>query len=165
MKVDVDVVILMGVSGCGKTTVGRGWRGVGGRHFLMRTIFHPRAKRGEDGAWRAAGRCRPVAVAGAAAGGGVGPGGRADGISVFGTEGGAPCPADGRGGCRAGVVGLFEGGSETIRKRMDARDGHYMKSGLLESQFEALEEPEGVMVCGHRAARWSPLVDAVVAVL
>ena len=36
----------------------------------------------------------------------------------------------------------LKGGFELIRKRLEARKGHYMKAGLLESQFAALEEPE-----------------------
>jgi gluconokinase len=35
----------------------------------------------------------------------------------------------------------LKGGFELIRKRLEARKGHYMKAGLLESQFAALEEP------------------------
>lgn len=36
----------------------------------------------------------------------------------------------------------LKGGFELIRKRLEARKGHYMKAGLLESQFAALEEPQ-----------------------
>lgn len=36
----------------------------------------------------------------------------------------------------------LKGGFELIRQRLEARKGHYMKTGLLESQFAALEEPE-----------------------
>jgi gluconokinase len=36
----------------------------------------------------------------------------------------------------------LKGEFELIRERLDARKGHYMKAGLLESQFAALEEPE-----------------------
>ncbi len=35
----------------------------------------------------------------------------------------------------------LKGGFELIRQRLEARKGHYMKAGLLESQFAALEEP------------------------
>ena len=42
----------------------------------------------------------------------------------------------------AGVRWIYlKGGFELIRKRLEARKGHYMKAGLLESQFAALEEP------------------------
>jgi gluconokinase len=39
----------------------------------------------------------------------------------------------------------LRGDYDLILKRMTARTGHYMKAGLLKSQFEALEEPEGAM--------------------
>lgn len=39
----------------------------------------------------------------------------------------------------------LKGGFELIRKRLEARKGHYMKAGLLESQFAALEEPEDAL--------------------
>lgn len=43
---------------------------------------------------------------------------------------------------RADVRWIYlKGGFELIRKRLEARKGHYMKAGLLESQFAALEEP------------------------
>ncbi|HKB82054.1 MAG TPA: gluconokinase [Burkholderiales bacterium] len=35
----------------------------------------------------------------------------------------------------------LKGKFELIRERLEARKGHYMKAGLLESQFAALEEP------------------------
>ena len=35
----------------------------------------------------------------------------------------------------------LKGSFELIRQRLEARKGHYMKAGLLESQFAALEEP------------------------
>ncbi|MGE5464707.1 MAG: gluconokinase [Syntrophothermus sp.] len=41
-----------------------------------------------------------------------------------------------------GMTVLFLKGSyEEIRSRLLAREGHYMKENLLQSQFEALEEP------------------------
>ena len=39
----------------------------------------------------------------------------------------------------------LKGGFELIRQRLEARKGHYMKTGLLESQFAALEEPEDAL--------------------
>jgi gluconokinase len=39
----------------------------------------------------------------------------------------------------------LKGGFELIRERLEARKGHYMKAGLLESQFAALEEPEDAL--------------------
>ena len=40
----------------------------------------------------------------------------------------------------------LKGDYETIRARLLARKGHYMKADLLQSQFEALEEPENAIV-------------------
>lgn len=39
----------------------------------------------------------------------------------------------------------LKGGFELIRKRLEVRKGHYMKAGLLESQFATLEEPEDAL--------------------
>jgi gluconokinase len=46
---------------------------------------------------------------------------------------------------RAGVQGFrlfhLEGDYDLIRSRMEARPGHYMRPGLLQSQFDTLEAP------------------------
>jgi carbohydrate kinase (thermoresistant glucokinase family) len=40
------------------------------------------------------------------------------------------------------VVFLFlDGSADTIRERMQARVGHYMQAGLLDSQLQTLEKP------------------------
>jgi gluconokinase len=39
----------------------------------------------------------------------------------------------------------LKGGYEVILSRMQGRDEHYMKPGMLQSQFAALEEPDGVI--------------------
>jgi gluconokinase len=41
----------------------------------------------------------------------------------------------------------LKGSRELIRRRMEERSAHYMKPGMLDSQFEALEEPENALVC------------------
>ena len=41
---------------------------------------------------------------------------------------------------------LIIGSYETIRTRLAARAGHFMKETLLQSQFEALEEPPDALV-------------------
>ncbi len=33
-----------------------------------------------------------------------------------------------------------------IRERLNSRDRHYMKAGMLDSQFASLEEPEDAIV-------------------
>jgi gluconokinase len=42
----------------------------------------------------------------------------------------------------------LKGGFELIRQRLEARKGHYMKAGLLESQFATLEEPRDALSFG-----------------
>ena len=44
-------------------------------------------------------------------------------------------------------IGLvfLHGDFELIRARMEARQGHYMAAGMLESQFELIEWPEGAL--------------------
>ncbi|KAI1795597.1 carbohydrate kinase [Ganoderma leucocontextum] len=37
----------------------------------------------------------------------------------------------------------IKGGRDVIWERISAREGHYMKPGMLDSQFAALESPEG----------------------
>lgn len=37
----------------------------------------------------------------------------------------------------------IKGSEDEIRKRMEARQGHFMKIGMLESQLKTLESPEG----------------------
>ena len=50
----------------------------------------------------------------------------------------------------AGVEGMavihLKGSYEEVRSRLMAREGHYMKEQLLQSQFDALEEPESAIV-------------------
>ena len=41
---------------------------------------------------------------------------------------------------------FLKGGYDLIRERMEKREKHYMKSGMLASQFEALEEPESALI-------------------
>ena len=40
----------------------------------------------------------------------------------------------------------LKGSYELILKRLQARRGHYMKPGLLKSQFETMEEPQQTLV-------------------
>lgn len=40
----------------------------------------------------------------------------------------------------------LKGSYERIWSRLSERDGHYMKAGMLQSQFEALEEPHNALV-------------------
>lgn len=47
-------------------------------------------------------------------------------------------------------VVYLKGDFATIQKRMSYRQGHFMKAAMLESQFAALEEPEGALVVDIR---------------
>ncbi|HEX7812872.1 MAG TPA: gluconokinase [Burkholderiales bacterium] len=158
------IVILMGVSGSGKTTVGRHLAERLHRQLLDADDFHPSANiekmsRGiplEDGdRWPWLDRLNEMVTA-----------------------------ADSRGedvllACSAlkaryrdrlvrdcGNVRwvYLKGDFDLIESRLMARKGHYMKAGLLKSQFAALEEPQGALVVDigdepqHIAAR---LIEAL----
>jgi gluconokinase len=51
-------------------------------------------------------------------------------------------------GCKNVRWVYLKGDFDLIESRLKARKGHYMKAGLLKSQFAALEEPEGALVMG-----------------
>jgi gluconokinase len=40
----------------------------------------------------------------------------------------------------------LRGSRDLLRRRLEERSGHYMKPGMLDSQFQALEEPEEALV-------------------
>lgn len=41
---------------------------------------------------------------------------------------------------------FLRGGYDLIKKRMEKREDHYMKAGMLDSQFKALEEPGNALL-------------------
>ena len=43
---------------------------------------------------------------------------------------------------------FLKGDYDLIKDRMDKREAHYMKSGMLTSQFKTLEEPENTVTIG-----------------
>lgn len=140
-----QVVILMGVSGSGKTTIGQllakelHWR------FYDGDDFHPQANvakmsRGipltdEDRAsWLAALE------------------GVIQGLLREGASAVVTCSAlkqiyrDRLVQNRNDVVLVYlKGGYDIARQRLLSRKGHFMKADLLTSQFDTLEEPEGVL--------------------
>ena len=135
------IVVLMGVSGSGKTTVGRALAAALGSAFIEGDAFHPAAnvekmRRGEPlgdaDRWpwlkalaaelaRHAGHGEGAVLACSAL--------RRSYREVL----AAPCP-----GLR--FVHL-DGDKALIERRLRARTGHYMPAGLLASQYAVLEPP------------------------
>lgn len=59
------------------------------------------------------------------------------------------------------VVFIYlRGDYEIIRQRLIGRPGHFMKPDLLDSQFEALEEPEAAM-CIDVSASLHEIVESI----
>lgn len=140
------VVVMMGVSGCGKTTVGVRLAALLGAEFAEGDAYHPAANvekmragiplddddrrpwlltlRRKIGAWLDEGR---------------------DGVLA--------CSAleeayrDVLSGGRDGVHFVYlRGDEELIRARLALRRGHYMPASLLTSQIRTLEEPKDAIV-------------------
>lgn len=139
------IVIIMGVSGSGKTTIGGLLADRIGCGFSDADDFHPtanvekmragipltdkdrwpwlKALRHAIEDWEAAGESRVIACSALKAA-------YRDQLS----------PDD-------DVVFVFlKGGAETIAARLKGRKGHYMNPNLLTSQFAALEEPDDAIV-------------------
>lgn len=138
-------IIVMGVSGCGKTTIGEalaaqlGWRFYDGDHY------HP-----------------PANIAKMASGIPLNDADRAGWLDAL-----AAILREGLAKGESGVMACsalkekyrrvlrvdaervkfvyLKGSYELILERMQSRDAHYMKPEMLRSQFEALEEPQGVL--------------------
>ena len=136
------VIVLMGVSGCGKTSVGRALSAKTGWPFYDGDDFHP-----------------PENVAKMASGVPLNDDDRAPWLARLhdliaeqlaqGQSAILACSAlkrKYREQLKAGNQGAFfvhlKGDFELIRARMTARQAHYMKASMLQSQFDALEEPD-----------------------
>ena len=141
----IDLVLVMGVSGCGKSTVGEALAERLGGRFLEGDDFHPPANKTLMGAgvpltdkerWPWFDNLREAIKAALAEEG--------DGGPVV-----ASCSALKRSyrdylleGFGEGARLVFlEGDFDLIHSRMRARDHEYMPASLLESQFATLEAP------------------------
>jgi gluconokinase len=139
-------LLVMGVAGCGKTTIGKALAARLGWDFFDADGFHP-----------------PANVAKMAAGIPLGDDDRAPWLAALhgllaGTlqAGRHPVLACSalkqryRETLLAGNEGIrvvyLRGDYDLILARMNARTEHYMKPGMLRSQFEALEEPQDALV-------------------
>ena len=143
------VVVLMGVCGCGKTTVGRMLADELGWPFLDADDFHPAANVAkmragtaltDDDRWpwldRLAAEMAAINARGAHA--------------VLGCSALKQSYRDRL--ARAGDVRFFylKGDRATIAPRLAARPGHYMPASLLDSQLATLEEPTDATVVDIR---------------
>jgi gluconokinase len=138
------VVVLMGVSGVGKTTVGKILAADLGWTFVEADDFHPpgNVEKMRAGTPLTDGDRRPWLRALR---------GRID--EACGREEDAVLACSAlkaeyreylQRGCPTDVCYVYlRGSAELIRRRLEGRDGHFMNPALLESQFEALEPPEG----------------------
>jgi len=157
------IVVVMGVSGSGKTTVGEALAGRLGWRFLDADDFHPPANVAkmaagkpltDDDRWpwldRLAGELRAINVTG--------------GHAVLACSALRQAYRDRLAG--AGDVRFVHlaGDLPTIAARLEARQHRYMPASLLASQFSTLEVPEDAVVVDVRdpvAAQ----IDAIVSAL
>ncbi|MEI6303904.1 MAG: gluconokinase [Betaproteobacteria bacterium] len=140
------IVVVMGVTGCGKTTVGAMLAGACGWEFLDADDYHPprnvaKMRRGEAltdddrRPWldslggllaQSAQQGKSVVLACSAL------------KQAYRERLEARCP-----GLR---LAFLAGEKELIRSRLLSRQGHYMNPALLDSQFAILEAPAGAIV-------------------
>ena len=136
------IVLLMGVSGAGKTTIGERLATVLGASFHEGDQFHPpdnvaKMARGEP---LTDDDRRPWLEAIAAA---IGRADAAGDTAVLACSALKRAYRDTlRGACPSLRVVHLAGGADLIRGRLEARRGHFMPPTLLPSQFRTLEPPE-----------------------
>lgn len=140
------VIILMGVSGTGKTTVGQLLAASLGWSFVEADDFHPAANvaKMQGGTplddddrrpWLAALRDRIDAACG-----------RSESVVMACSALKQQYRDELEQGCPGTIRFVYLTGSEElIRSRLEAREGHFMDPALLRSQFDALEPPEGAI--------------------
>ena len=135
------VVVLMGVSGCGKTTIGRMLADALGWRFHDSDDDHPPANvakmsRGEP--LTDADRIPWLRILAASIRGWVLDGDRVVLACSALKQRYRDLLADGSPAVR---FVYLKGSPDLIRRRMEARSDHFMPPGLLDTQFAALEEP------------------------
>jgi gluconokinase len=142
----ISTVVVMGVSGCGKTTVAGALSSALGWGLLEADTLHPPGNIAKmsagvplDDSDRAPWLASVRSAIEAAAGRGERTVAACSALRASYRQFLAPDPA----GIR--FVHL-KGPFELIRSRLAARSGHYMGEGLLRSQFEALEDPVDALV-------------------
>jgi gluconokinase len=152
------IVVVMGVCGCGKTTVGRALAARLGWPFFDADDFHPPANvakmakgialTDEDrGPWLD----RLAAEMGAIAGRGQHAVLACSALKAAYRQRIARGIEHAEGDRKFDVrVVYLKGDARTIEPRLALRSGHYMPASLLASQFAALEEPEDAMVIDIR---------------
>jgi gluconokinase len=135
------VVIVMGVAGCGKTTVGRGLAEALGWGFLDSDCLHPPSNVAKmssciplDDADRAPWLAAIAADVGARVARGTKTVVACSALKESFRAALTPDPAHRR-------YVYLRGGPALIRGRLGGRSGHFMKEPMLQSQFDALEEP------------------------
>lgn len=140
------VLVLMGVSGSGKTTTGQALAADLGWAFVEADDFHPAAnvEKMAGGVALTDDDRRPWLRALA---------GRVADACRRGENVVLACSAlkqDHREELQQGTAGCVRyvhltGAEELVRRRLEEREGHFMDPALLHSQFEALEPPEGAV--------------------
>jgi carbohydrate kinase (thermoresistant glucokinase family) len=135
------MIVIMGVSGCGKTTIGKALANQLGLPFFDADDFHPQSnidKMKQGTPLTDHDRMPWLSLL-------------ADNIKTWDELGGAvlACSAL-KESYRNTLASLsknmtwiyLKGSFEVIQSRLEQRNMHYMKSGLLQTQFDALEEPD-----------------------
>lgn len=134
-----QMIIIMGVAGCGKTTVGERLAEATGFEFIDGDRLHPQAnidKMSSGAALSDDDRWPWLEAIGEALA-------RAPGSIIIGCSALKRAYRDAIRNRAAGPVRFvhLSGSRQLIRERMNARTGHFMPPSLLDSQFAALEPP------------------------
>lgn len=146
MEGAMKIVVVMGVSGCGKTTLGRGLVEALGWAFYEGDSLHPRAnvEKMSRGIPLSDADRQPWLEA---------IGHLMDELSASGQSAVITCSAlkqayrDFLAAEREQVIFVYlKACMDRVRERVARRKGHYMPVDLLASQFEALEEPEDAII-------------------